>query len=183
MSHTAMVALRPFTTVRSAANKPPPQKPETKTQKFDKKGQRQSDSSAATNSSNNLGFGKKKKEPLWQCIQNCGACCKLDKGPTFPSPEEIFDDPSDIQEYKSLIGPDGWCIHYEKVTRKCSIYADRPCFCRVEPDIFETLYGIDKKRFNKEACSCCIDTIKAVYGSKSAELNNFNQAIWNTSSK
>ncbi|KAJ6924160.1 hypothetical protein NC652_017454 [Populus alba x Populus x berolinensis] len=54
--------------------------------------------------------------------------------------------------YKSLIGPDGWCIHYEKSTRKCSIYPDRPYFCRVEPDIFESLYGITKKKFNKEAC-------------------------------
>lgn len=29
---------------------------------------------------------------------------------------------------------------------------DRPYFCRVEPAIFETLYGIEKKKFNKEAC-------------------------------
>lgn len=28
----------------------------------------------------------------------------------------------EFQLYKSLIGPDGWCIHYEKSTRKCSIY-------------------------------------------------------------
>lgn len=32
------------------------------------------------------------------------------------------------------------------------IISDRPYFCRVEPDIFETLYGISKKKFNKEAC-------------------------------
>lgn len=44
-----------------------------------------------------VGFGVKKKEAFWKCVQNCGACCKLDKGPTFPSPEEIFDNPSDIQ--------------------------------------------------------------------------------------
>lgn len=28
-----------------------------------------------------------------------------------------------FQLYESLIGPDGWCINYEKSTRKCSIYA------------------------------------------------------------
>ncbi|MCE3051141.1 hypothetical protein HAX54_048982 [Datura stramonium] len=88
--------------------------------------------------------------------------CKLEKGPNFPSPEEIFDDPSDVELFNSLVGSDGWCIHFEKTTRKCSIYADRPYFCRVEPAIFETLYGIEKKKSNKEACSCCIDTIKAI---------------------
>ncbi|KAI7736798.1 hypothetical protein M8C21_011233, partial [Ambrosia artemisiifolia] len=98
------------------------------------------------------GFGAKKKETLWQCVTNCGACCKLDKGPSFPSSEEIFDDPSDVQLYKSLVGSDGWCIHYQKSTRTCSIYADRPYFCRVEPHVFETLYGISKKKFNNEAC-------------------------------
>lgn len=48
-----------------------------------------------------LGFGIKKKNPVWQCVQNCGACCKLDKGFAFPYPEEIFEDPSDI-EVRSL---------------------------------------------------------------------------------
>ncbi|KAL8193325.1 hypothetical protein R6Q57_026906 [Mikania cordata] len=123
------------------------------------------------------GFGAKKKEALWQCVKNCGACCKLDKGPSFPTPEEIFDDSSDIQLYKSLVGSDGWCIHFEKSTRTCSIYDDRPYFCRVEPHVFETLYGIDKNKFNQEACSSCIDTIKAVYGSQSEELDKFKIAI------
>ncbi|KAK2984007.1 hypothetical protein RJ640_024221 [Escallonia rubra] len=54
---------------------------------------------------------------------------------------------------------------------------DRPYFCRVEPEIFQDLYGIDKKKFNKEACSCCVDTIKAIYGSQSQELDKFNHAI------
>ncbi|XP_075511834.1 uncharacterized protein LOC142547425 [Primulina tabacum] len=124
------------------------------------------------------GFGGKKKDPVWQCVQNCGACCKLDKGPSFPSPQDIFDDPSDIQLYESLIGPDGWCINYEKSTRKCSIYAERPYFCRVEPEVFELLYGISKAKFNKEACSCCTDTIKAVDGKDSEELQTFNHAVW-----
>lgn len=84
------------------------------------------------------------------------------------------------QHYRSLIGPDGWCIHFDKGTRTCSIYngedlggqnlleylflntyepllfifslADRPYFCRVEPNVFESLYGVSKKKFNKEAC-------------------------------
>lgn len=113
----------------------------------------------------------------WQCVKGCGACCKLDKGPKYPTPEEIFEDPSHIQLLTSLIGPDGWCIHYDKTSRTCSIYSDRPYFCRVEPGIFDRLYGVGKKKFDKEACSFCRDAIKTVYGPKSKELDNFNNAI------
>ncbi|CAM8927705.1 unnamed protein product [Rhodiola kirilowii] len=124
------------------------------------------------------GFGAKKKaEEKWTCVQNCGACCKLDKGPGFGTPEEIFDDPVDIQLFKSMVGSDGWCIHYEQTTRSCSIYEDRPYFCRVEEEVFLNLYGIDKKRFNKEACGSCRDTIKEIYGSNSSEMENFNAVI------
>lgn len=49
------------------------------------------------NKSSSLGFTSVKKEPVWQCVKSCGACCKLDKGPSFPSPDEIFDDPSDVE--------------------------------------------------------------------------------------
>lgn len=95
-----------------------------------------------------------------------------------------FDFFINFQLYRSMIGPDGWCIHYEKTTRKCSIYpgdysfcvdcllcllkqllvplnsvnticiffADRPYFCRVESNVFQSLYGIPKKKFNQEAC-------------------------------
>ncbi|PIA52911.1 hypothetical protein AQUCO_01000643v1 [Aquilegia coerulea] len=128
-----------------------------------------------------IGFNTKKKES-WACVKGCGACCKLVKGPSFATPEEIFKDPSDIQLYKSLIGSDGWCIHFDKPTRTCSIYSDRPYFCRVEPGVFQSLYGIEEKRFNKEACSCCRDTIKAIYGARSQELENFNQNLKNSSS-
>ncbi|KAL5546264.1 hypothetical protein UlMin_005951 [Ulmus minor] len=132
-------------------------------------------------SPSSAGFNAVRKEFPWRCVDGCGACCKLDKGPSFATPEEIFDDPSDIQLYRSMIGPDGWCVHYEKTTRKCSIYSDRPYFCRVEPDVFESLYGISKKKFNKEACSSCRDTIKAIYGSNSKELNHFNSSLRSSS--
>ncbi|KAL5716873.1 hypothetical protein ACHQM5_009984 [Ranunculus cassubicifolius] len=131
---------------------------------------------------NKLGFSGDRKEASWGCVQGCGACCKLVKGPSFAKPEEIFEHPSDVQLYKSFIGPDDWCIHYHKPTRSCSIYADRPYFCRVEPDVFKTLYGIEAKKFHKEACSCCRDTIKAIYGPRSQELDKFNQNLKNLSS-
>ncbi|XP_057741890.1 uncharacterized protein LOC130960491 isoform X2 [Arachis stenosperma] len=167
---------RQLSTITSAAARRPRQKATVKTDSE----QRQSSSSS---SYSNAGFGaSEKKEARWRCVEGCGACCKLEKGPSFPSPEEIFTDPSHVEHYKSLIGLDGWCIHYEKITRKCSIYSERPYFCRVEPEIFDSLYGISKKKFNKEACSCCRDTIKAIYGPNSKELHNFNNSIWSTPS-
>ncbi|RWR74855.1 Retinoic acid-induced 3 [Cinnamomum micranthum f. kanehirae] len=137
-------------------------------------------SEAKDSSRGSAGFGRERKE-LWSCSQGCGACCKLDKGPAFATPEEIFDDPDHVKLYRSMIGTDGWCIHFEKTTRTCSIYQGRPYFCRVEPKVFEELYGINEKKFNKEACSCCRDTIKAVYGVHSEELDNFNLTIRNSS--
>ncbi|XP_051149656.1 uncharacterized protein LOC127264235 isoform X2 [Andrographis paniculata] len=146
---TVMVAHSPPSVIVAAKNKPPSRLPEKS----------QSRKSTATGSA---GFGGKKKDPVWQCIQNCGACCKLDKGPQFPSPDEIFDEPSDVELYQSLIGKDGWCIHYDKNTRECSIYAD-------------SVSNVNS--------SCCVDTIKAVYGIHSEELEKFNRAVWSTGSK
>jgi hypothetical protein len=52
---------------------------------------------AAKQSPSSVGFGRRRKEPLWQCVEGCGACCKLDKGPSFVTPEEVFSDPLDIE--------------------------------------------------------------------------------------
>ncbi|GLJ11054.1 hypothetical protein SUGI_0141580 [Cryptomeria japonica] len=126
--------------------------------------------------------GKQPREEneKWSCVSGCGACCKLAKGPSFAPPEDIFMDVDDIVLYWSMTGPDGWCVNYDKINRTCSIYSERPYFCRVEPDVFKKLYGINEKNFNKEACGSCRDTIKNVYGSISSELENFNKAITKT---
>lgn len=31
----------------------------------------------------------------------------------------------------SMVGEDGWCINYDREARACSIYNERPDFCRV----------------------------------------------------
>ncbi|TXG59080.1 hypothetical protein EZV62_016909 [Acer yangbiense] len=178
MFHHA-VALPCCNTIIMAAQRP--QKQQQQQRRATKKAKPEKKQSRKSNETR-VGFGNDKTEPQWRCVERCGACCKLDKGPAFATPEEIFDDPSDIQLYRSLMGPDGWCINYDKNTRKCSIYSDRPYFCRVEPGVFESLYGIDKKKFNKEACGCCRDTIKANYGTDSEELDNFNRSIRSSSS-
>nr|CAB3500732.1 unnamed protein product [Digitaria exilis] len=69
---------------------------------------------------------KPKRAVRWKCASGCGACCKLDKGPDFPTPDEIFaDHPDDLQLYRSMTGDDGWCINYDKTTRTCNIYEGR----------------------------------------------------------
>ena len=35
---------------------------------------------------------KPKRVVKWKCATGCGACCKLDKGPEFPTPDEVFAD-------------------------------------------------------------------------------------------
>ncbi|KAI8560410.1 hypothetical protein RHMOL_Rhmol04G0253200 [Rhododendron molle] len=104
------VAVPPyFLTVRCAAGNPPSKRTNAKSKKT-----RIQKSGGAPS----VGFG-----PRWQCVEGCGACCKLDKGPSFATPEEIFENPSDIELYRSLVGADGWCINYNKSSRTCSIYA------------------------------------------------------------
>nr|BAJ86900.1 predicted protein [Hordeum vulgare subsp. vulgare]BAJ90227.1 predicted protein [Hordeum vulgare subsp. vulgare] len=127
---------------------------------------------------------KPKRVVRWRCATGCGACCKLDKGPEFPTPDEVFADyPDHLQLYKSMIGPDGWCTNYDKSNRTCNIYQDRPFFCRVEPKVFEDFFGVPRNKFDREACSACVDNIKMVYGQDSPELGNFKRVIREESSK
>jgi Fe-S-cluster containining protein len=53
-----------------------------------------------------------------------------------------------------MIGADGWCINYDKSTRTCNIYEERPVFCRVEPKVFEEYFGVPSRpsTFDREAC-------------------------------
>ncbi|KAM0842587.1 hypothetical protein ACQ4PT_058294 [Festuca glaucescens] len=127
---------------------------------------------------------KPKRVVKWRCATGCGACCKLDKGPEFPTPDEIFSDyPEHLELYKSMIGPDGWCNNYDKTNRTCNIYEDRPFFCRVEPKVFDEFFGVPRSKFDREACSACVDNVKMVYGQDSAELGNFKRIIKEESKK
>lgn len=89
------VALPNFPTILSAAGHSR-RRPNSKKSNTQKKNQ----NTVATSS---LGFSSKTKDPVWQCVERCGACCKLEKGPTYPSPDEIFDDPSDVQVSPSFL--------------------------------------------------------------------------------
>lgn len=107
----------------------------------------------------------------WMCIQGCGACCNLD--PRDRPDLEDYLTPDDLALYLSLVGEDGWCIHYDSATRQCRIYDDRPSFCRVQPDTFEAMFGIAPEDLNDFAIACCQEQISGVYGEDSSEMASF----------
>ena len=122
---------------------------------------------------------KNLKTGKWQCVSGCGACCNL-------TPEDRPDlaeylSSEELELYMSMVGEDGWCINYDRDTRKCQIYDRRPRFCRVQPDNFENMYGVEAEEFNEFAIACCQEQIMGVYGKDSQELKRYNRAISSTS--
>ncbi len=111
----------------------------------------------------------------WQCVKRCGACCRLD--PDFRPNLEDYLSAAEMELYLSLVGEDGWCIHFDQTTRECGIYADRPRFCRVEPEVFQDLYGVQPEDLNDFAIDCCREQISGEYGDRSPEMMRFNRAI------
>lgn len=111
----------------------------------------------------------------WQCVKNCGACCQLD--PADRPDLSDYLNPDELALYMSLVGEDGWCINYDKAARNCRIYDERPNFCRVQPDTFQQLYGIEPEALNDFAIECCEQQISGIYGNKSAEMDRFYTAI------
>jgi Fe-S-cluster containining protein len=111
----------------------------------------------------------------WLCLENCGACCHL-------APEERPDlasylTPSELETYLSLVGDEGWCIHYDRDRRSCTIYADRPSFCRVRPDTFERMFGVSPEEFDDFAIDCCEQQIDWLYGEDSPEMERYCQTV------
>lgn len=109
----------------------------------------------------------------WLCVSNCGACCHLDPQER-PELEEYLS-PEQLKLYLSMVGDEGWCINFDRTTRKCSIYEQRPDFCRVLPDNFEQMYGIEKEEFNDFAIDCCQQQIAGVYGQNSSEMKRYDR--------
>jgi hypothetical protein len=115
--------------------------------------------------------------PVWRCAKQCGACCKL-------APEERpglaeWLPPADLATYLSMVGPDGWCIHYDQASRGCTVYADRPWFCRVSKANFATMYGVPPERAEMDAFAidCCREHIDEMYGPSSQERLRFERGI------
>ena len=111
----------------------------------------------------------------WHCIQGCGACCQLN--PADRPDLEQYLSPEHLAHYLSLVGEDGWCIHFDHDLRQCNIYDDRPWFCRFQADTFTALYGIAPDELNDFAIDCCQQQITGVYGANSPELEKFQATV------
>ncbi|MGL5835366.1 MAG: YkgJ family cysteine cluster protein [Waterburya sp.] len=111
----------------------------------------------------------------WQCVSGCGACCNLT--PEDRPDLEDYLSPEELERYLSMVGSDGWCINYDHDQRKCNIYEQRPRFCRVKPDNFASMFGVELAEFNEFAIACCEEQIIGVYGESSPELKHYNQEI------
>lgn len=69
------------------------------------------------------------------------------------------------------------CTHYDKTARACTVFADRPWFCRVEQESFKRMYDVEAHEMDRFCTGCCREQIGDVYGSASAEMLTFNMAI------
>ncbi|BEV36273.1 YkgJ family cysteine cluster protein [Synechococcus sp. M16CYN] len=107
----------------------------------------------------------------WCCVQQCGACCRL-------CPEERSEALAALSEeqrvtYLSMVGDDGWCIHYDSGGRHCRIYSERPDFCRVSQ--LGDLFGILSDSLEQFAVTCCDQQIRSTYGGRSKVMRRVNR--------
>ena len=113
------------------------------------------------------------KIKTWKCVDNCGACCKL-------QPEERIEaltslGPVDQDLFLSLVSSDGWCRYFDKSTRRCTIYEERPGFCNIRN--ISGLFKISPEIQNDFAIQCCKQHIKSIYGGRSKEMKRFVRSI------
>mmetsp|Transcript_6822 Transcript_6822/g.7066 ORF Transcript_6822/g.7066 Transcript_6822/m.7066 type:complete len:203 (-) Transcript_6822:82-690(-) len=109
----------------------------------------------------------------WACVKSCGACCKLGPIESRPDLPEYLDE-KEYESYKSMIGSDNWCKHFDQTNRLCTIYDNRPDFCRVEPAKYKKMFNIEEEEMNEFCVFCCQEQIIDVYGEKSLEWSRFN---------
>ena len=73
-----------------------------------------------------------------------------------------------------MVGDDGWCIHYDSGGQRCTIYAERPDFCRVSE--LGTLFDVSTEDIDSFAIACCRQQIRATYGGRSGVMRRFDRA-------
>ncbi len=110
----------------------------------------------------------------WHCQERCGACCYLQ--PTERPDLAEYLTPDEFDRYRSMVGADGWCRHYDRASRRCRIYEQRPEFCRVSAANFERLYGVDPEEFDEFAVNCCLEHIADSFGPESPEFERYSRA-------
>lgn len=116
----------------------------------------------------------------WRCVERCGACCYL-----APENRPYLEDLLSLDEmetFRGLVGPDGWCRHYDHQERACGIYESRPVFCRVKTWLAPkaTVFGVDtgnELEVARFCASCCREHIAGVHGEDSSEMLTFNAQV------
>ena len=109
-------------------------------------------------------------------MDQCGACCRLAPDERPEAVEAL--NPLQQQQYLSMVGDDGWCIHFDSGSRRCRIYDSRPDFCRVSS--LCGLFGIEPEQMDPFAIDCCRQQIRSVHGGRSRELRKFERLIRST---
>lgn len=112
-------------------------------------------------------------QPAWRCIQGCGACCRLDPALRPEALDAL--NAEQRHQYLAMVGPDGWCIHFDTGGRRCRVYADRPDFCRVEN--LMRLFGAEGEEADALAIRCCTEQIRSEYGGRGRVMRRFLRAI------
>ena len=109
----------------------------------------------------------------WSCIENCGACCRIDLNERESLSDVLSD--KDIALIKSMTSNDGWCKYLDKSNRSCMIYESRPHFCRVNE--FSTSFKGYLKNGDEFLIDCCKQHISSIYGRRSKQMKTFTKAV------
>ncbi len=109
----------------------------------------------------------------WQCIKSCGACCRLAPHERVEALEVLTEDQG--RQYLEMVRPDGWCRHFDHTRRICTIYEERPDFCRVKT--LAHLFNVPLEDGELFAIKCCRQQIRSVYGGRSKELKKFEISL------
>ena len=79
--------------------------------------------------------------------------------------------------YNQMRLEDGWCRNFDKVSRLCKIYDNRPEFCKVDRNKFRQIYAVDEDAIDDFCIYCCRSQISDVYGRHSLEAKSYEDAI------
>jgi Fe-S-cluster containining protein len=109
----------------------------------------------------------------WTCISGCGSCCRLDPSRRHEAIEALEEEQR--RTYLSMVGEDGWCIHFDTGGRRCRIYDQRPDFCRVSNLV--SLFGCEGDDPEALAISCCKDQIRSEVGGRGRVMRRFLRAL------
>ena len=110
---------------------------------------------------------------VWRCISACGSCCRLDPALRPEALEALS--PQQQSVYLSMVGGDGWCIHFDTGGCRCRIYEDRPDFCRVSSLV--GLFGGNGESGDALAIACCKQQIRSEHGGRGRVMRRFLRAI------